>query len=36
APLTGEEQELFFRLIQRVADAAEGLRYPGEPPRTPR
>ncbi len=29
APLTGEEQALFFDLIQRVSDAAEGLRNPG-------
>ncbi|MFJ2768593.1 MarR family winged helix-turn-helix transcriptional regulator [Streptomyces sp. NPDC087300] len=31
APLSTEEQGLFFELIQRVADAAEGLRHPGEP-----
>ncbi|PSM39735.1 MarR family transcriptional regulator [Streptomyces dioscori] len=34
APLSGDEQALFFSLIQRVSDAAEGLRNPvapGEP-----
>ena len=31
APLSAEEQDLFFDLIQRVSDAAEGLRNPGEP-----
>ncbi|MDX3530310.1 MarR family transcriptional regulator [Streptomyces sp. ID05-39B] len=31
APLSGEEQKLFFDLIRRVADAAEGLRNPAEP-----
>ncbi|MEU9189323.1 MarR family transcriptional regulator [Streptomyces sp. NPDC048484] len=31
APLSGEEQALFFDLIQRVSDAAEGLRNPGNP-----
>ncbi|MFS8202802.1 MarR family winged helix-turn-helix transcriptional regulator [Streptomyces sp. CWNU-52B] len=31
APLSGEEQALFFDLLQRVADAAEGLRNPGGP-----
>ncbi|MFJ9038440.1 MarR family winged helix-turn-helix transcriptional regulator [Streptomyces sp. NPDC102406] len=31
APLTSDEQQVFFDLIQRVADAAEGLRNPGEP-----
>jgi len=31
APLSGEEQALFFDLLQRVSDAAEGLRNPGEP-----
>ncbi|MFJ8826759.1 MarR family winged helix-turn-helix transcriptional regulator [Streptomyces sp. NPDC102467] len=31
APLSGEEQAVFFDLIQRVADAAEGLRHPAEP-----
>jgi DNA-binding MarR family transcriptional regulator len=30
-PLSAEEQTLFFALVQRVADAAEGLRNPGEP-----
>ncbi|MDP9685411.1 DNA-binding MarR family transcriptional regulator [Streptomyces griseoviridis] len=31
APLSAEEQGLFFDLVQRVADAAEGLRNPAEP-----
>ena len=31
APLSAEEQAVFFDLIQRVSDAAEGLRNPGEP-----
>ncbi|MFF8191231.1 MarR family winged helix-turn-helix transcriptional regulator [Streptomyces bobili] len=31
APLSGDEQTLFFDLIRRVADAAEGLRNPAEP-----
>ncbi|WMI56265.1 MarR family transcriptional regulator [Streptomyces rochei] len=31
APLSGDEQALFFDLIRRVADAAEGLRNPAEP-----
>jgi DNA-binding MarR family transcriptional regulator len=31
APLTAEEQTVFFDLLQRVSDAAEGLRNPGEP-----
>ncbi|MFD3496781.1 MarR family winged helix-turn-helix transcriptional regulator [Streptomyces sp. NPDC058676] len=31
APLSAEEQSVFFDLIQRVADAAEGLRNPAEP-----
>ncbi|MEU6809851.1 MarR family transcriptional regulator [Streptomyces sp. NPDC046831] len=31
APLDPEEQTQFFDLIRRVADAAEGLRNPGEP-----
>ncbi|MGW2640574.1 MarR family winged helix-turn-helix transcriptional regulator [Streptomyces sp. NPDC001348] len=31
APLSAEEQRLFFDLIRRVSDAAEGLRNPGEP-----
>ncbi|MBQ0995131.1 MarR family winged helix-turn-helix transcriptional regulator [Streptomyces sp. RK62] len=31
APLSAEEQTLFLDLIRRVADAAEGLRNPGEP-----
>ncbi|MFB7930001.1 MULTISPECIES: MarR family winged helix-turn-helix transcriptional regulator [Streptomyces] len=30
APLTAEEQTVFFDLIRRVSDAAEGLRNPGE------
>ncbi|WP_405989478.1 MarR family winged helix-turn-helix transcriptional regulator [Streptomyces sp. NBC_00986] len=31
APLSVEEQGVFFDLIQRVSDAAEGLRNPVEP-----
>ncbi|MEU9589373.1 MarR family winged helix-turn-helix transcriptional regulator [Streptomyces sp. NPDC048219] len=31
APLSTAEQAVFFDLIQRVADAAEGLRNPSEP-----
>ena len=31
APLSAGEQTLFLDLIRRVADAAEGLRNPGEP-----
>jgi DNA-binding MarR family transcriptional regulator len=31
APLSPEEQTVFLDLIRRVADAAEGLRTPGEP-----
>ncbi|MCM1976926.1 MULTISPECIES: MarR family winged helix-turn-helix transcriptional regulator [Streptomyces] len=31
APLSPEEQTVFLDLIRRVADAAEGLRNPGEP-----
>ena len=31
APLSADEQGVFFDLIQRVSDAAEGLRNPGEP-----
>jgi MarR family transcriptional regulator, temperature-dependent positive regulator of motility len=31
APLSAEEQTLFFDLIGRVSDAAEGLRNPAEP-----
>ncbi|NUP40629.1 MAG: winged helix DNA-binding protein, partial [Streptomyces sp.] len=31
APLSTEEQSVFFDLIRRVADAAEGLRNPAEP-----
>ncbi|MER7190427.1 MarR family winged helix-turn-helix transcriptional regulator [Streptomyces flaveolus] len=31
APLSASEQAVFFDLIQRVADAAEGLRNPSEP-----
>ncbi|MFJ3891815.1 MULTISPECIES: MarR family winged helix-turn-helix transcriptional regulator [unclassified Streptomyces] len=30
-PLSADEQGAFFDLIQRVSDAAEGLRNPGEP-----
>ncbi|MEU9959592.1 MarR family transcriptional regulator [Streptomyces sp. NPDC050982] len=29
APLSSEEQTVFFDLLQRVSDAAEGLRNPG-------
>ncbi|GGL78992.1 transcriptional regulator [Streptomyces fumigatiscleroticus] len=36
APLSAEEQVLFFDLIGRVADAAEGLRNPAEPVAAPR
>ncbi|CAM5716546.1 hypothetical protein SGLAM104S_05477 [Streptomyces glaucescens] len=31
APLSGDERTLFLGLIQRVSDAAEGLRNPAEP-----
>ncbi|PWG09480.1 MarR family transcriptional regulator [Streptomyces sp. V2] len=31
APLSVTEQALFFALVQRLADAAENLRHPGEP-----
>ncbi|KOU78047.1 DNA-binding protein [Streptomyces sp. MMG1533] len=31
APLSAEEQTVFFDLIRRVSDAAEGLRNPTEP-----
>ncbi|MFF5576239.1 MarR family winged helix-turn-helix transcriptional regulator [Streptomyces luteogriseus] len=31
APLTADERMVFFDLIRRVADAAEGLRNPEEP-----
>ncbi len=31
APLSADEQNVFLDLIQRVADAAEGLRNPAEP-----
>ncbi|WP_217236574.1 MarR family winged helix-turn-helix transcriptional regulator [Streptomyces sp. AC555_RSS877] len=31
APLSAEEQSVFFDLIQRVSDAAEGLRNPTQP-----
>ncbi len=34
APLSVEEQSVFFDLIQRVSDAAEGLRNPTQPPVT--
>lgn len=30
APLSAQEQEVFFELIRRVADAAETLRSPAE------
>ncbi|MET9493820.1 MarR family transcriptional regulator [Streptomyces sp. NPDC006552] len=36
APLSAEEQALFFGLIQRVADAAEELRHPTETAAAPR
>ncbi|MEU5576377.1 MarR family transcriptional regulator [Streptomyces huasconensis] len=36
APLSTEEQSLFFDLTRRVADAAESLRDPGRPPAAPR
>jgi DNA-binding MarR family transcriptional regulator len=36
APLSREEQTVFFDLIRRVADAAEGLRNPAEPVVAPR
>ncbi|AZM56788.1 MarR family transcriptional regulator [Streptomyces sp. WAC 01529] len=36
APLSTDEQALFFDLIRRVADAAESLRDPGEPLVAPR
>ncbi|RVU28888.1 MarR family transcriptional regulator [Streptomyces antnestii] len=35
APLSADEQAVFFDLIQRVSDAAEGLRNPTEPPTEP-
>ncbi|MEV7791875.1 MarR family transcriptional regulator [Streptomyces sp. NPDC087512] len=35
APLSAGEQAVFFDLIQRVADAAEGLRNPAEPVASP-
>jgi DNA-binding MarR family transcriptional regulator len=35
-PLSADEQTVFFDLIQRVADAAEGLRNPAEPLAAPR
>jgi DNA-binding MarR family transcriptional regulator len=31
APLSAEEQTVFFDLLRRVSDAAEGLRNPAEP-----
>lgn len=31
APLSAEEQTVFFDLLRRVADAAEHLRNPAEP-----
>ncbi|MFJ7175517.1 MarR family winged helix-turn-helix transcriptional regulator [Streptomyces massasporeus] len=36
APLTPDERTVFFDLIRRVADAAEGLRNPEEPLAAPR
>ncbi|NEC85888.1 MarR family winged helix-turn-helix transcriptional regulator [Streptomyces sp. SID12501] len=36
APLSADEQTVFLDLIQRVADAAEGLRNPAEPLAAPR
>ncbi|PNG19818.1 MarR family winged helix-turn-helix transcriptional regulator [Streptomyces cahuitamycinicus] len=36
APLTVDERTVFFDLIRRVADAAEGLRNPEEPLAAPR
>ncbi|MEU2908571.1 MarR family winged helix-turn-helix transcriptional regulator [Streptomyces massasporeus] len=36
APLTADERTVFFDLIRRVADAAEGLRNPEEPLAAPR
>ncbi|MDQ1014794.1 MarR family winged helix-turn-helix transcriptional regulator [Streptomyces afghaniensis] len=36
APLSAEERTVFFDLIRRVADAAEGLRNPGESLLAPR
>ncbi|MGA4845466.1 MarR family winged helix-turn-helix transcriptional regulator [Streptomyces sp. G5(2025)] len=36
APLSTDEQSVFFDLLQRVADAAESLRNPGEPLAAPR
>ncbi|MEV3859032.1 MarR family transcriptional regulator [Streptomyces sp. NPDC050095] len=35
APLSADEQTVFFDLIQRVADAAEHLRNPSEPTAAP-
>ncbi|MFH8973645.1 MarR family winged helix-turn-helix transcriptional regulator [Streptomyces sp. NPDC017890] len=35
APLSADEQAVFFDLIRRVADAAEGLRNPAEPAAVP-
>ncbi|MFF3445755.1 MarR family winged helix-turn-helix transcriptional regulator [Streptomyces sp. NPDC002667] len=35
APLSAEEQGVFLDLVQRVSDAAEGLRNPAEPLRAP-
>ncbi|MER6629870.1 MarR family transcriptional regulator [Streptomyces sp. NPDC000987] len=32
APLSAAEQGVFFELVQRVADAVEGLRHPPESP----
>ncbi|MBM7173342.1 MarR family transcriptional regulator [Streptomyces sp. G44] len=36
APLSADEQSVFFDLVQRVAGAAESLRHPGEPLAAPR
>ncbi|MGC9376490.1 MarR family winged helix-turn-helix transcriptional regulator [Streptomyces sp. MH13] len=35
APLSADEQAVFFDLVRRVADAAEGLRNPVEPAAVP-
>jgi MarR family transcriptional regulator, temperature-dependent positive regulator of motility len=35
APLSAEERQVFFDLIRRVSDAAEGLRQPAQPLATP-
>ncbi|MCF3122269.1 MarR family transcriptional regulator [Streptomyces arenae] len=36
APLSADEQSVFFDLLHRVADAAEGLRNPAEPLAAPK